>query len=49
LSRQRWFIIALAYSTLFLYGLIDNTRGPIFPDLLRDFSLSDAILAEEAR
>jgi MFS transporter, FHS family, glucose/mannose:H+ symporter len=32
----------VAYLCIFAYGLCDNSRGPIFPDLLRDFSLSDS-------
>ena len=43
MSRQRWFVIGLAYATLFLYGLIDNSRGPIFPDVLEDFILGDGV------
>jgi fucose permease len=42
LSKQRRYLIALAYATLFLYGLVDNSRGPVFPDILRDFSLDDS-------
>ncbi len=37
-----WYVIGLAYSSLFVFGLADNGRGPIFPDLLREFSLSDS-------
>ena len=33
----------VAYFCIFAYGLCDNSRGPIFPDLLRDFSLSDSM------
>lgn len=41
MSRQAWFLISIAYATLFLYGLIDNSRGPVFPDILKEFSLDD--------
>jgi MFS transporter, FHS family, glucose/mannose:H+ symporter len=37
-----WFVISLCYLSLFAFGLTDNTRGPVFPDLLREFSLSDS-------
>jgi MFS transporter, FHS family, glucose/mannose:H+ symporter len=37
-----WFVILLCYMSLFAFGLTDNTRGPVFPDLLREFSLSDS-------
>lgn len=32
----------LAYVSLFLFGLSDNLRGPLFADLLREFSLSNS-------
>lgn len=31
----------MAYSSLLLLGLCDNIRGPLFPEILRDFSVSD--------
>lgn len=37
-----WFLLFLAYFSLFALGLADNARGPVFPDLLREFSLSDS-------
>ena len=37
-----WFgPVLLAWSSLFALGLIDNARGPVFPDVLREFQLSD--------
>ncbi|MDX9731925.1 MAG: MFS transporter, partial [Bdellovibrionales bacterium] len=36
----KW-IVAIAWVSLFALGLIDNSRGVVFPDLLREFSLSD--------
>lgn len=42
LERINWFLLALAYLSLFALGLADTSRGPIFPDLLREFSLSDS-------
>ena len=35
-----WFLLALSYVSLLVFGLTDNTRGPVFPDILREFSLS---------
>lgn len=31
----------LAYLSLFVYGLNDNIRGPLFPEILKEFSVSD--------
>ncbi|MES2854375.1 MAG: MFS transporter [Bdellovibrionota bacterium] len=41
--RINWFLILLAYSGLFFYGLVDNSRGPVFPDILATFQLSDSM------
>lgn len=37
------FPLALGYLGLFLYGLIDNVRGPIFPDIIAEYRLSDSV------
>ncbi len=37
-----WFLIFLAYAGLFVYGLVDNARGPVYPDILSTFTLTDA-------
>lgn len=37
-----WLSVILAYSTLFLLGLADNLRGPLYPDVLKDLQLSDS-------
>ena len=42
LARGAWQTIALGYLGLFVFGLIDNVRGPIFPDLIAEYALSDA-------
>lgn len=34
--------ILLAYSSLFLLGIIDNSRGPIYPELLNSFEITKA-------
>lgn len=39
---MNWTWILLAYVSLFLFGLSDNLRGPLFADLLREFSLSNS-------
>lgn len=36
-----WSYIVLSYLTLFLYGLADNIRGPLLPELIHFFSLSN--------
>ena len=36
-----WPIIISAYLTLFALGLLDNARGPYFPDIIRDLNLND--------
>jgi len=41
-SKIHWLSIALAYSSLFLLGLSDNLRGPLFPEVLADLHLSDS-------
>ena len=29
--------------SLFALGLVDNARGPVFPDILKEFSLTDTV------
>ena len=36
-----WSAIVLSYSALLVLGLLDNLRGPYFPDITRDLHLSD--------
>lgn len=37
-----WFWpVLIAWSSLFALGLVDNARGPVFPDVLKEFQLSD--------
>ncbi|MGZ3772367.1 MAG: MFS transporter [Pseudobdellovibrionaceae bacterium] len=38
-----WPYIFLSYSSLFVFGLTDNVRGPLFPEILKDFAVSDAV------
>lgn len=35
-------VILLAYTSLFLLGLSDNIRGPLYPEILETFSLNDS-------
>lgn len=34
--------LILAYASLFVYGMADNIRGPLFPEILSDFSLTNS-------
>ena len=34
-------LIFMAYISLFAFGFLDNVRGPLFPEILRSFSLTD--------
>jgi MFS family permease len=34
-------VLLLAYTSLLLLGLCDNIRGPLFPEILKEFSVSD--------
>lgn len=36
-----WPFIILSYISLFALGLSDNIRGPLFPEILREFQLTD--------
>ncbi len=38
---MNWFYLWLSFFSLFCLGLGDNARGPVFPDLLREYSLKD--------
>ena len=39
---QSWlWPVLVAWMSLFTLGLIDNARGPVFPDILKDFGLTD--------
>lgn len=39
---MQWFYLWLAFLSLFAFGLADNARGPVFPDLLREFGVNDS-------
>ncbi len=41
-SKRVFQAIFLSYSTLLLLGLSDNIRGPLFPEILKAFSLTDS-------
>lgn len=38
---MNWGYIVLAYISLFALGLGDNSRGPLFPEILKSFALTD--------
>lgn len=38
-----WPFIFLSYASLFVFGLTDNVRGPLFPEILKQFMISDAM------
>lgn len=39
-SRIHWPWVLLAYLSLFVFGLTDNIRGPIYPEFLNHFQIS---------
>lgn len=38
-----WPFIFLSYASLFVFGLTDNIRGPLFPEILKQFMVSDSM------
>lgn len=38
-----WPFIFLSYASLFVFGLTDNIRGPLFPEILKQFAVSDSM------
>jgi len=42
-AAMRWTLLLSAYGSLLVYGLVDNARGPLFPDLLVGLHLSDSL------
>lgn len=39
---MNWYIVGIAYLSLFVLGISDNIRGPLFPDILRGIQLNDS-------
>ena len=37
-----WPLIIISYAALFVFGITDNIRGPLFPEILKTFKVSDA-------
>lgn len=37
-----WPYIFLSYASLFVFGLSDNIRGPLFPEIMKQFAISDS-------
>ncbi len=38
-----WPLILISYASLFVFGISDNIRGPLFPEILKDFNISDSM------
>jgi FHS family glucose/mannose:H+ symporter-like MFS transporter len=38
-----WPLIIISYLSLFVFGITDNVRGPLFPEILKDFHVSDSL------
>lgn len=38
-----WPYIFISYLGLFVFGLCDNIRGPLFPEIMKDFGVSDSV------
>jgi FHS family glucose/mannose:H+ symporter-like MFS transporter len=38
-----WPLILISYASLFVFGISDNIRGPLFPEILKSFHLSDSM------
>lgn len=43
LKSMIWPFIFLSYASLFVFGLTDNIRGPLFPEILKQFAVSDGM------
>ena len=39
---MKWSLILFSYFSLFLFGLIDNSRGPLYPEILSFFNLTNS-------
>ncbi len=39
---MKWSLILFSYFSLFVFGLIDNSRGPLYPEILTFFDLSNS-------
>ncbi|MBO9668799.1 MAG: MFS transporter [Bdellovibrio sp.] len=38
-----WPYIILSYFSLFVFGLSDNVRGPLFPEIMKEFAVNDSM------
>lgn len=38
-----WPLIFISYVSLFVFGVSDNIRGPLFPEILKEFNITDAM------
>jgi fucose permease len=39
---MNWPLIIISYLSLFVFGITDNLRGPIFPEIIKAFNVSNA-------
>jgi FHS family glucose/mannose:H+ symporter-like MFS transporter len=37
-----WPLILISYASLFVFGISDNIRGPLFPEILKEFNINDS-------
>ena len=38
-----WPLILISFASLFVFGISDNIRGPLFPEILKEFNISDSM------
>ncbi|WII71491.1 MFS transporter [Bdellovibrio sp. 22V] len=43
MKTTAWPYIILSYMSLFVYGFTDNIRGPLFPEILANYKVSDTV------
>lgn len=43
MTKIIWPLILISYASLFVFGISDNIRGPLFPEILKEFNLSDSM------
>lgn len=43
MTKTIWPLIIISYYSLFVFGMSDNIRGPLFPEILNAFQVNDSI------
>lgn len=43
MTKTIWPLIIISYYSLFVFGISDNIRGPLFPEILTSFNVNDSI------